>query len=184
MNLIHLRNAVRALDTGGVIAYPTEAVWGLGADPWNERACDRLLAMKSRPWEKGLILVASHEDQLAAFIEVPSKAVWKRAAVTWPGPNTWVFPCSDACPMWISGDQESVAVRISAHEDVRALCERFGGAIVSTSANPAGREPALSATQARLYFGDALDALLPGALGGLARPTSIRDALTGHILRR
>lgn len=184
MNAIHLRQAVRALDAGGVVAYPTEAVWGLGCDPWNERACDRLLAMKSRPWEKGLILVASDAEQLAPFIEVPSNAAWKRAAVTWPGPNTWIFPCSDACPMWISGDQESVAVRITAHEGTRALCERYGGALVSTSANPAGRDPAMSATQVRLYFGDALDFLLPGMLGGRDRPSSIRDAMTGHILRR
>lgn len=184
MNSIHLRKAASAMRRGGVIAYPTEAVWGLGADPWNERACTKLLALKKRPWEKGLILVASHEDQLADFIEIPSKAVWKRAAVTWPGPNTWIFPCAEDAPMWITGDQDSIAVRISAHEGVRALCERFGGAIVSTSANPAGREPALSATQVRLYFGEELDALLPGTLGGLDRPTSIRDAMTGHILRR
>jgi L-threonylcarbamoyladenylate synthase len=184
MSSLHLNRAARILRRGGVIAYPTEAVWGLGADPLDESACDHLLAIKQRPWQKGLILVASHEDQLMPFIEVPSKAVWKRAALTWPGPNTWVFPCSDDCPMWISGEQDSVAVRISAHETVRALCERFGGAIVSTSANPATRAPARSATQVRLYFGSDLDYLLPGATGGLDRPTSIRDALTGHILRR
>lgn len=184
MSAIHLSRAVSALRRGGVVAYPTEAVWGLGADPWNEAACKRILELKRRPWDKGLILVAADAEQLAPFIDVPSKAVWKRASITWPGPNTWVFPCTEATPMWISGDQASVAVRISAHETVRALCERFGGAIVSTSANPAGRDPALSATQVRLYFGDKLDAVLPGALGGLARATSIRDAMTGHILRR
>ena len=184
MTPVHLRKAARALHAGGVIAYPTEAVWGLGADPWNERACTRLLAMKDRTWDKGLILVAAHADQLMDFIEVPSKAVWKRAALTWPGPNTWVFPCTEDTPMWISGEHDTVAVRISAHETVRALCERFGGPVVSTSANPSNRPPALTATQARLYFGDELDFVLPGALGGLDRPTSIRDAQTGHILRR
>lgn len=180
----HLRRAVQALRRGGVIAYPTEAVWGLGADPWNEAACQRVLELKQRPWDKGLILVASDESQLAPFIEVPSKAAWKRAAVTWPGPNTWIFPCTERTPMWISGEHDSVAVRISAHPLVRALCDRYGGALVSTSANPAGREPARSATQVRLYFRQELDFVLPGALGGLAQPTSIRDAQTGHILRR
>lgn len=184
MNSTHLRLAATVLRKGGVIAYPTEGVWGLGADPRNERACTKLLAMKQRPWEKGLILVAAHPDQLTDFIEIPSKAAWKRAAVTWPGPNTWVFPCAEDAPMWITGEQDSIAVRISAHDDVRALCDRFGGAIVSTSANPAGRDPAMSATQVRLYFGEELDGLLPGTLGGLDRPTSIRDAVTGHILRR
>ncbi len=184
MSSVHLSKAAGALRRGGVIAYPTEAVWGLGADPRNEAACKRILDLKRRSWDKGLILVASHEDQLAPFLDVPSKAVWKRASITWPGPNTWVFPCTEETPIWISGDQASVAVRISAHPTVRALCERFGGAVVSTSANPAGREAALSATQVRLYFGERLDALLPGPLGGLARATSIRDAMTGHILRR
>lgn len=184
MSAAHLRGAVRSLRAGGVVAYPTEAVWGLGADPWNERACERLLAIKHRSWEQGLILVAADAEQLAPFVDVPSNAAWKRAALTWPGPNTWVFPCTEQTPPWISGDQPSVAVRISAHETVRALCEAFGGALVSTSANRSGRPPALSATQTRLYFGDALDYLLPGSLGGLPRPTSIRDAQTGHILRR
>lgn len=184
MTPVAITKAASALRLGGVIAYPTEAVWGLGADPWNESACKRVLELKKRSWDKGLILVAAHPEQLDPFIEVPSKAVWKRAALTWPGPNTWVFPCTEATPAWISGDQPSVAVRITAHAGIRALCEKFGGAIVSTSANPAGREPALSATQVRLYFHNTLDYVLPGALGGLDRPTSIRDAMTGHILRR
>jgi L-threonylcarbamoyladenylate synthase len=184
MNSIHLRQAVSALRRGGVIAYPTEAVWGLGADPWNQRACMRLLDLKRREWQKGLIVVAADAAQLEPFIDVPSKTVWKRAAVTWPGPNTWVFPCSARTPEWISGDQDSVAVRVSAHDTVRALCLAFGGALVSTSANPASRPPARSATQVRLYFRDELDALLPGTLGGMDKPTSIRDAMTGHILRR
>lgn len=184
MNSIRLRQAAAALRRGGVVAYPTEAVWGLGADPWNEAACTRLLALKRRPWQKGVILVAADAAQLEPFIDVPSKNVWKRAALTWPGPNTWVFPCSQDAPEWITGDQDTIAVRISAHPPVRALCDAFGGAIVSTSANPAAREPARSATQVRLYFRDRLDALLPGPLGGLDKPTSIRDAMTGHILRR
>lgn len=184
MSRIQLRKAVQALRRGGVVAYPTEAVWGLGADPRNEAACMRLLRLKDRPWDKGLILVAADAEQLAPYLDVPSKAAWKRAVLTWPGPNTWVFPCTEVTPMWISGEHPSVAVRISAHETVRALCTAFGGAIVSTSANPAGREPARSATQVRRYFRDELDALLPGAVGGLERPTSIRDAQTGHILRR
>lgn len=183
MNTVRLRQTVAALHDGGVVAYPTEAVWGLGADPWNQDACLRLLALKQRPWQKGVILVASDVAQLEPFIEVPSRNAWRRVTRTWPGPNTWVFPCTEETPAWISGDRDSVAVRVSAHPVVRALCEAFGGALVSTSANPAEREPARSATQVRLYFGKRLQGLMPGALGGGDRPTSIRDAQTGHILR-
>ncbi|HKY92942.1 MAG TPA: Sua5/YciO/YrdC/YwlC family protein [Nevskiaceae bacterium] len=180
----HWQQALRVLRREGVVACPTEAVWGLSCDPWSERATERLLALKDRPWEKGLILVAANEFQLEPFIEVPSKAAWKRAAVTWPGPATWVFPCTEDTPMWISGDQDTVAVRITAHPLMQELCLRHGGALVSTSANPAGRDPALYPGQVRMYFGEKLDFLLPGSLGGHPKPTSIRDATTGHILRR
>lgn len=181
---LRLRAAVRALQRGGVIAYPTEAVWGLGCDPLDERACLRLLALKDRRWDKGLILVAAKLSQLERYIEIPSNNALKRATATWPGPATWIFPATDQCPMWISGDHDGVAVRVSSHPGVVELCEAWGGALVSTSANPSGRAPAMNPAQVRLYFGDSLDALLPGALGGLAKPTTIREAATGHILRR
>jgi len=181
---VRLRAAVRALQRGGVIAYPTEAVWGLGCDPLDERACLRLLALKDRPWDKGLILVASRLSQIEPYIEIPSNNALKRATATWPGPATWIFPATDRCPMWISGDHDGVAVRVSSHPGVVELCEAWGGALVSTSANPSGRAPAMNPAQVRLYFGNSLDTLLPGALGGLAKPTTIREAATGHILRR
>ncbi|HSW15510.1 MAG TPA: Sua5/YciO/YrdC/YwlC family protein [Solimonas sp.] len=181
---LQLKASCRALQRGGVIAYPTEAVWGLGCEPLNQLACLRLLEMKRREWHKGLILVASRLEQLTPFVEAPSKNAMKRATATWPGPATWVFPATDHCPMWISGDQDGVAVRVSSHPVIQALCEAYGGPIVSTSANTAGRPPAMTPAQVRLYFGEDLDYLLPGALGHLAKPTTIRDVATGHILRR
>ena len=184
----HQRAALRALESGGVIACPTEAVWGLSCDPLSERACMRLLALKQRDWRKGLILVASELEQLEPFIDVPSNNARKRATATWPGPATWIFPATDLTPMWISGEHDGVAVRVTSHPVLRELCKRFGGPLVSTSANLAGREPARSAFDVRRFFlkpGHAtIDALVPGALGGLAKPTTIRDAATGHILRR
>ncbi|WP_243393529.1 L-threonylcarbamoyladenylate synthase [Solimonas fluminis] len=181
---LRLKAAVRALQRGGVIAYPTEAVWGLGCEPQDERAVMRLLALKGRPWEKGVILIASRFEQVEPYVQVPSNNALKRATATWPGPATWVFPATDHTPMWISGDHDGVAVRVSSHPAVVALCEAYGGPIVSTSANPAGRAPALTVAQVRLYFGNEIDFLMPGALGHLAKPTTIRDVTTGHILRR
>ncbi|HEY0975173.1 MAG TPA: L-threonylcarbamoyladenylate synthase [Solimonas sp.] len=180
----HLRAAVDALAGGGIVACPTEAVWGLSCAPTDERALKRLLALKQRDWRKGLILVAAELDQLADFVELPSNNALKRATATWPGPATWVFPAQYELPLLLTGDQDTIAVRVSAHPVVRALCTRYGGPLVSTSANPSGREPARSATQVRLYFKDRVDAIVPGALGGLAKPTTIRDVTTGHILRR
>lgn len=176
--------AGQLLRSGGVIAYPTEAVWGLGCDPQNRAAVYRLLRMKQRDWRKGLILIAADSEQLEPYIDVPSRMAWRRAAATWPGASTWVFPATDYCPPWISGDRDSVAVRVTAHPLASALCRSFGGAIVSTSANRSTEPPATSAAQARIGLRNAFDLLLPGALGGLDRPTIIRDAASGHILRR
>jgi L-threonylcarbamoyladenylate synthase len=179
-----LKAACRALQRGGVIAYPTEAVWGLGCDPFDQAACERLLELKNRDWRKGLILVAARFEQLEPYVEIPSKNALKRATATWPGPATWIFPASEHCPIWISGEHDGVAVRVSNHPVVTTLCEAWGGALVSTSANLSGREPARSVAQVRLYFRREIDFLLPGALGHLAKPTTIRDVATGHILRR
>jgi L-threonylcarbamoyladenylate synthase len=180
----HLRAAIAALARGGVVACPTEAVWGLSCDPLNERACMRVLELKDREWEKGLILVAADFAQLEAFVDVPSNNALKRATATWPGPATWIFPASPRTPMWISGDHDGVAVRVTNHPVLRTLSKRYGRPLVSTSANPAGREPARSAFGVRRYFRDDVDVIVPGALGGLAKPTTIRDVATGHILRR
>jgi len=134
-----LRRAARMLTAGGVIAYPTEAVYGLGCDPLDAQAVTRLLAIKRRPVEKGLILIASRFDQLGPYVQPLTAAIRQRLDESWPGPNTWLLPADPATPRWIRGDHRTIAVRVTAHPLAAALCEAFGGAIVSTSANPAGR---------------------------------------------
>jgi L-threonylcarbamoyladenylate synthase len=182
--ITQLRAVCAALREGGVIAYPTEGVWGLGCDPLNGVAVNRILALKKRDWRKGLILIAADFEQLAPFVQLPSNTAQKRAFSTWPGPTTWVFPASDHTPLWISGDRDTVAIRVSAHPVVRELCVAYGGPIVSTSANRSGGAPARSASAVRVTFSGSIDALLPGALGGRDAPTSIRDVISGMILRR
>ena len=178
-----LRLAAKALRRGSVVACPTEAVWGLSCDPLNRRAVESLLALKQREWQKGLILVAADLDQLSLYIELPSRTALRRARDTWPGPATWVFPASPDAPPWVTGDRDSIAVRVTAHPVLAALCERVGGALVSTSANRAGQPPCRSIAELRRRFGPDLLAV-PGATGGLANPTPIREASTGHLLRR
>lgn len=179
-----LRAAMDALSAGGVIACPTEAVWGLSCAADNQTAVQRLLDLKARDWRKGLILVAADFEQLRPYVELPTARALKRATATWPGPATWIFPAQPTLPLWLTGEQDTIAVRVTAHPVLSALCRRWGAPLVSTSANPAGRAPARSVTEVRLYFKDRIDALVPGALGGLAKPTTIRDVSTGHILRR
>ena len=178
-------NAVAVLRRGGVIAYPTEGVWGLGCDPLDEAAVRRLLALKRRPVDKGLILVASSPAQLDAWADWAALPPERRDATlaSWPGPHTWIVPAKANAPRWITGDHDGVAVRISAHPVVVALCAAFGGAIVSTSANRTA-EPAPRA-RAELAAGIAagVDAIVAGETTGLAQPTAIRDARDGTILR-
>ena len=180
-----LQAAVAALRRGGVIAYPTEAVWGLGCDPFDQAAVRRLLEIKQRPVEKGLILIAGSRAQFDGLLDWEALSPDQRDAVlaSWPGPNTWVVPATATVPCWIRGDHAGVAVRVSAHPVVVALCAAFGGPLVSTSANPAGAEPprGLDAMDAGLRA--ALDALVDGETGDLQRPTPIRDARGGDTLR-
>lgn len=183
INQFHIRSAVRALNAGGVIAYPTEGVWGLGCDPFDPFAVARLCALKRRDPGKGLILVAAAIDQFAPFLMELTAAELGLIASGWPGPNTWLVPHAGLIPAWISGDHSAVALRVSAHPIVAALCAEFGGPLVSTSANPSGRPPARSALQVRHYFAGGLDYVVPGALGGQRRPTPIKDLRSGRILR-
>ncbi|GAB5452966.1 MAG: Sua5/YciO/YrdC/YwlC family protein [Halioglobus sp.] len=180
---IHLKSAVAALQAGGVIACPTEAVWGLSCDPFDHHAVARLLHLKDRPVEKGLILVAAHQSQLD-FLLQPLGAEQRQAmADTWPGPVTWLVPHGGRVPAWVCGEHATVAVRVSAHPVVRALCAACNGPLVSTSANPGGALPARHLFQVRRYFGRELDYVLPGALGGTGRPSTIRDLASGAVIR-
>lgn len=185
MHSSDLDRVIAAVRAGGVIAYPTEAVWGLGCDPFDQAAVTRLLQLKQRPVDKGLILVAATPAQFDGLLDWPTLPDERRAAVlaSWPGPHTWIMPATARVPHWITGRHDSVAVRVSAHPLVAQLCTGFGGPLVSTSANPAGAEPprTLDAFDPGLRAG--VDAILPGATGELAAPTTIRDALGGGVLR-
>ncbi len=179
----HIREATRVLHAGGLIAYPTEAVYGLGCDPFNANAVARLLQLKQRPWQKGLILVAASIEQLAPFIQPVAPEYQPRLDASWPGPNTWLVAASEGCPEWVRGTHNTVAVRVSAVPVVRQLCNAFGGALVSTSANHAGQQPARSPLRVQCTLGAELDYCLHGELGGAERPTVIRDLVSGETLR-
>lgn len=177
-----IRQVARCLDSGGVIACPTEAVWGLGCDPWSASAVERLLALKKRPVAKGLILVAAEISQFSELLyDLPED--WQATlSASWPGPNTWLVPHRGRLPAWITGQHASVALRVTDHPLLRELCAQTGP-LVSTSANPSGRPAARSRLRVQQYFGDRLDALLNGALGGRSSPSTIRDLATGAVLR-
>lgn len=185
MKELTLSTAVATLRVGGVIAYPTEAVWGLGCDPSHQKAVHALLQLKQRPVEKGMILVAADLQQLHGWARLDALPGERQRDVlaSWPGANTWILPAGPLAPAWITGEHSGLAVRISAHPLVVALCRAWGGPLVSTSANLAGEPPVQrrEALDPRLL--PLLDGILDGSTGGLLQPTPIRDALSGTILR-
>lgn len=178
-----LRIAATVIANDGIIAYPTEAVWGLGCHPWSETAVRRLLRLKARTASKGLILVAASMDQFDWLLQDLSAAQTNRLRLSWPGAITWLVPHRDRVPAWISGANDTVALRVSPHPRVQALCQAVGGPIVSTSANLSGARAARHLFQVYRQFGGGLDYVLSGALGGNIRPSAIRDLRTDAVLR-
>lgn len=178
-----LNQAVATLRIGGVIAYPTEAVYGLGCCPYQEEALQRILELKNRDLNKGLILIASNWEQLKPFVVELDKNLMQPIWNTWPGPVTWIFPAQPAVSNYLHGKFDSIAVRITDHPIVRALCDALAGPLVSTSANPAGMPPAKTVAEVQKYFHDELDFIVPGNVGNLKNPTEIRDAITQRIVR-
>lgn len=183
--MLTLDQATAALRRGGVIAYPTEAVWGVGCDPFDEAAVRRLLAIKQRPVDKGLILIAADLEQLRPCLDLAAVPAPQLAGVlaSWPGPHTWIMPASARAPAWITGSHRGLAVRVSAHPQVVALCRAFAGSLVSTSANLSGQPAPLQRKDLDPALLSQLDGVSEGETGGLARATPIRDALSGQQLR-
>lgn len=169
---------------GSVFAYPTEAVFGLGCDPLNKQAVHKILELKNRPIEKGMILVASDFSQIEDYIEfsaLPSSSQQK-VLESWPGPITWLLPKSNQTPDWVSGESDMVAVRISAHSIVRDMCDTLAAPMISTSANPASMPPAKSKSEVVNYFGTNIK-IVQGELGKQSAPSQIFHSLTMETIR-
>lgn len=180
---LRIARAARAIRAGGVVAYPTEAVYGLGCLPDDARAVGRILAIKRRSWRKGLLLVAATLEQIERYADLDASPLRAQILASWPGPYTWVLPARRTAPAAVTGGRRSVAVRLTAHPVAAALCLRARSALVSTSANRTGRPPLRSALAVRRALGPVLDDIVAGPLGGLAAPTTIRDGMTGRVLR-
>lgn len=174
-----IRRASRLLHSGGVIAYPTEGVFGLGCLPNNATAVYKILEMKGRDVSKGLILIASDARQLDDWIDLGDADIPN----TESNPTTWIVPATDAAPSWIRGAHETVAVRLTTHPIARALCEEAASCIVSTSANLSGHPPARNATVLRRQFGPLVDYVVPGQCGPARGASEIRDIRTNRIVR-
>jgi len=183
LSLWRFRYAAAYLRAGLVVAYPTEGVYGLGCDPFNRPAVERIFHIKQRVAAKGLILIGAAMADFEALVTDPAPDLQRELDRTWPGAVTWILPTRPEAPRWLTGGRDSLAVRVSAHPLCRRLCRAFGGAIVSTSANVSGRPAACSALAVRRRLGRAVDLVLSGPLGGARGPSEIRDGRSGRVLR-
>ncbi|EGN76029.1 Sua5/YciO/YrdC/YwlC family protein [Idiomarina sp. A28L] len=177
--------AKAALANHGLLAYPTEAVFGLGCAPYDEVAVRKLLALKQRPEHKGLILIAADYSQLLDYVDDKKIPQDKRFTVLqhWPGPITLVLPARPEVPRYLKGDFDTIAVRVTAFEPARQLCKALGTPLVSTSANRSGQEPFVTAEAVYQEFGGEIDWIMAGATGGRETPSKILNPLTQEVLR-
>lgn len=178
-----ISSAIEVISRGGVIAYPTEAVYGLGCRADDRAAVERICALKERPIEQGVIVLIHDLDQLGNWIEPLDADELASVRLTWPGPVTWLMPASEHCPTWLKGQHPSLAVRQSDHPLCRELCGALDVPLVSTSANRSGEAPARSALEAQRIFGDSVDLVLDAPLGDSDTPSAIYDLKSGERLR-
>lgn len=177
-----LNQAARVISAGGILAYPTEAVYGLGCSPFSQVAVCKLLQVKGRKVSKGLILIGSNISQFRNLVNLEVINDRPQILASWPGPVTWIFPAKPGVPSWLTGNRPGLAIRISNHPQVKVLCNQVG-VLVSTSANPSGCKPAKNTLKVRTYFGNKIDYILAGQVGSLSGPTEIRDAVSGRVIR-
>ena len=183
MNSDQITQAAEVIRAGGLVAYPTEAVFGLGCDPLNEATLRRLLKLKNRAIDKGMILIAAEFAQLEGYLAPLTPHVRQRLLDSWPAPVTWLVPARHEVSALLRGNHETIAVRVTPHPIAAALCRQAETAVVSTSANLSGQPPARTVAQVKLYFGSQVDFILDGSLGRSPAPSEIRDAITGKIIR-
>lgn len=178
-----LQQAARTVREGGVIAYPTEAVFGLGCDPLNAEAVERLIEIKGRSAAKGLILIAAEAQQLEPFLLPLPTRRRDEILATWPGPVTWVLPARPDTPERLTGGRSTLAVRVTAHPLAAALCRVCDMPLVSTSANRSGEPPATTGREVEERLGGLVDYVVAGACGPERKPSTIRDGVSGAVLR-
>lgn len=188
------------LTKGSLLAYPTESVWGIGCDPYDEKAVQRILQIKQRPIEKGMIVITDSSDRLIPLLASLTDSQRQQVIESWQldsdlncaQAHSWLLPIpkelATSIPSWITGQHDSVAVRVISHPLIQSLCEQMVsphnpfGFIVSTSCNPSGQLPATCLKEAYDYFAEEVGYLDADTLG-YTQPSRIRDAVTGQIIR-
>ncbi|MBF0134188.1 MAG: threonylcarbamoyl-AMP synthase, partial [Magnetococcales bacterium] len=172
-SIAELANACKVLHDGGIVAHPTETVYGLGVDPFQPLALQRLLAVKGRDATKGLILLIQNMADLARVADTPSSHAQRLMRHFWPGPLTLLLPARKGLPDIVTGGRPTVAVRYSSSRHVAMLLGVWGQPLVSTSANLAGDPPLRDSQAVAECFGSKIHCIMPGCCQSGVLPTTI-----------
>jgi L-threonylcarbamoyladenylate synthase len=174
----------KAILSGAVIVYPTDTVWGLGCHPLDYHSVQRILTIKSRLIDKGVILITPDLAFVRPYLsDHLSSASLKELATPLTLPTTWLVPAHPDCPVWLTGNHSTLAIRISNHPFVREICTATQSPIVSTSANRSGKTTVRNSLQARRQFGSEVDAIITGYPTGGHKASRIQSIETGQKLR-
>ncbi len=180
-----IRRAAQVLRSGGLLAFPTETVYGLGADAENVHAVQRIFEVKGRPPTHPLIVHIGASDELARWAAEVPEAAKVLAERFWPGPLTLVLPRSDRVPLAVTGGLDTVALRVPDHPLALALLRSFGGAVAAPSANRFGSVSPTTVRHVREDLGSAVDFVLDGGPCVVGVESTIVDLSTDRpvILR-
>ncbi|MCI5147672.1 MAG: threonylcarbamoyl-AMP synthase [Candidatus Electrothrix sp. AR3] len=180
-----IQEAARLLHQGGLIAFPTETYYGLGVDPFNVQALERLFALKQRPRGKPVLVLVADQSQLPLLVKKIPFDFQRLLGRFWPGPLTLVCPARPELPELLTGGRATIGVRQSPEPTAARLLAEFAGPITATSANRSGATPAVTAAQVKQIFADEVDLILDGGpTPGGAGSTLIGSDKQGlHCLR-
>jgi L-threonylcarbamoyladenylate synthase len=177
-----LNRLAHAVSQGAIFGYPTDTIWGFGCHPMIASGVSRILQIKNRSADKGLILLSSRLEYCAAYVGLDNEQL-KPVLSTADHPTTWLIPASENCPLWIRGNYPTVAIRITDHPLLEFLCGQLRTPIVSTSANRSGKATVRNSIQMHKQFGNELDFIVSGFATGSKRPSEIKSLLNGTTAR-
>ena len=168
-----LMMVAEVIKAGGIIGYPTETVYGLGADPFNPAAVNKIFRLKGREKNKPILLIAENIDQVKQLTAEYPMTAETLASAFWPGPLTMVFRASTELPVEIIGVNRTIGIRIPDHKMCLELIKISGVPITSTSANISGSKNPTSAEEVAANFGDQLDLIIDGGPAKSEIPSTV-----------
>jgi len=177
-----ISHAAHIIRHGGIIAYPTDTIYGLGCDPYNAEAVSSINEIKQRPLHKQFILLAGDINQVLSLVDLDKEQQQKITHAA--EPTSWVIEAKPSVPSWLVSDDGSITIRISQQHDVQRLCHALGHAIISTSANPSGKPPARNSLELHRYFHHNLDMILAEHQMLAGRPSKVIRLCDNHVIRQ